>query len=126
MSINPIYQDGLNTARVRWAEIARQHGWYSEPFYVQVWADESGYVYDSVAYRYMLRDTVVGMTLSPMCGFCADENGEIDNADCHETATLAESPGAIVYCSECESEIESEYAYMVPVESGATYYGEVK
>lgn len=42
-----------------WAAIAKDHGWYTEPFYVQVWINEYGNVYDSVAYQGMTEDVLV-------------------------------------------------------------------
>lgn len=45
--------------RMLWAAIAKDHGWYKEPFYVQVWLNSYGNVCDSVAFRGMTGDIVV-------------------------------------------------------------------
>ena len=42
-----------------WAEIAKKNNWYIEPFYVQIWIDESGNVTDSVSYVGLDRDIVI-------------------------------------------------------------------
>lgn len=42
-----------------WAKIARENGWYKEPFYVQVWVDSEGAITDSVSHRGMPQDIVV-------------------------------------------------------------------
>ena len=43
-----------------WAKVAREHGWYVEPFHVQVWVDpDTGEIYDSVSHRGLSEDIVV-------------------------------------------------------------------
>jgi len=42
-----------------WAKVAKENGWYKEPFYVQVWVDENGIITDSVSHRGMTEDIVV-------------------------------------------------------------------
>ncbi len=32
-----------------WVQVAEQHDWYTEPFYIQVWLDDKGDVADSVS-----------------------------------------------------------------------------
>ncbi len=51
--------DRIETARTFWANIAKQNGWYTEPFYVQVWLDKDGNVADSVSYQGMNEDIVI-------------------------------------------------------------------
>lgn len=41
-----------------WAKVAKENGWYKEPFYVQVWVDENGTITDSVSHRGMTDDIV--------------------------------------------------------------------
>lgn len=45
--------------RELWAAIAKDHGWYTEPFYVQVWINKYGNVADSVAFRGMTCDIIL-------------------------------------------------------------------
>lgn len=45
--------------RELWAAIAKDHGWYTEPFYVQVWVNGYGNVSDSVAFRGMTSDIIL-------------------------------------------------------------------
>lgn len=49
----------IEEQREVWALIARENGWYTEPFYVQVWVDKQGNVLDSVSWRGIDRDYVV-------------------------------------------------------------------
>ena len=52
-------QEIINEHREFWAKIAKQNGWYVEPFFVQVWIDESGNVTDSVSFIGLDRNIVV-------------------------------------------------------------------
>ncbi len=49
----------LEKHRKVWAEVAKKHGWYSEPFYVQIWVDNDGSVVDSVSVRDLKQDFVI-------------------------------------------------------------------
>lgn len=43
-----------------WANVAKENGWYTEPFYVQVWIDpDTDEIYDSVSTRDLPYDIVV-------------------------------------------------------------------
>lgn len=46
--------------REKWATVAKEHGWYSEPFYIQVWVDpDTLEITDSVATRQLDSDIIV-------------------------------------------------------------------
>jgi len=45
--------------RTFWAKIAKENGWYTEPFYVQVFQNEAGEIWDSVSSQGMTRDYIV-------------------------------------------------------------------
>lgn len=50
----------LEKSRAFWAKVAKENGWYQEPFYVQVWVDPTtGLVKDSVSSRGMTQDVIV-------------------------------------------------------------------
>ena len=49
----------IDEQRGFWAEIAKKNNWYVEPFYVQIWVDESGNVTDSISYIGLDRDIVI-------------------------------------------------------------------
>lgn len=50
----------LETSRTFWADIAKEHGWYKEPFFVQVFVNpETNTIYDSISYAGMTRDIIV-------------------------------------------------------------------
>ncbi len=51
--------DRIEEARSFWANIAKQNGWYTEPFYVQVWLDKDGNVADSVSHQGLTEDIVI-------------------------------------------------------------------
>ncbi len=51
--------DKIEAARTFWANIAKQNGWYTEPFYVQVWLDRDGNVADSVSHQGLSEDIVI-------------------------------------------------------------------
>ncbi len=58
--IKPSGRD-IEEARRLWGKIARQHGWYSEPFYIQVWVDKQGIIQDSVSTRNLTEDIIIYM-----------------------------------------------------------------
>ena len=50
----------VEKAREFWAKVAKDNGWYQEPFYVQVWVNPTtGVVMDSVSSRGMTEDVIV-------------------------------------------------------------------
>ena len=42
-----------------WAEVAKENGWYTQPFFIQVWIDKDGEIEDSVSYKDMKRDYII-------------------------------------------------------------------
>ncbi|MCA9333288.1 hypothetical protein KDA00_05455 [Candidatus Saccharibacteria bacterium] len=42
-----------------WAEVAKENGWYTQPFFIQVWVDAEGEVEDSVSYKGLDQDWVL-------------------------------------------------------------------
>jgi hypothetical protein len=52
----------IEKQRAFWAGIAKEHGWYQEPFYVQVWLAPDGSVYDSVSSRILESDIIIQLT----------------------------------------------------------------
>jgi len=49
----------FNQHRKLWADIAKKRGWYQEPFFIQVWIDETGKIQDSVSFRGIDKDYVI-------------------------------------------------------------------
>ena len=49
----------IEDCRTFWSKIARENGWYVEPFYVHVWIDGDGVIIDSVSHRDMTQDVVI-------------------------------------------------------------------
>ena len=50
--------EGMERERADWARIAKQNGWYSEPFYVHVRAYRNGTIESSVSNRCLTRDGI--------------------------------------------------------------------
>lgn len=48
----------IELKRQFWAGIAKENGWYSEPFYVQVWLNREGEIVDSVSFAGLDRDII--------------------------------------------------------------------
>lgn len=42
-----------------WAQVAKENGWYTQPFFIQVWIDRDGEVVDSVSYEGLTRDWIL-------------------------------------------------------------------
>jgi hypothetical protein len=49
----------VEKARDFWSKVAKDNGWYVEPFYVLVWMDKDEEVLDSVSHTGMLRDYII-------------------------------------------------------------------
>lgn len=52
-------QENIEKHRKFWKQVAEQHSWYTEPFYVQVWVRDDGTIEDSVAYAGMTSDVII-------------------------------------------------------------------
>jgi hypothetical protein len=49
----------IEQCRQFWAKVAKENGWYKEPFFVQVWVDDNGDITDSVSHRGLNQDYVL-------------------------------------------------------------------
>ena len=49
----------IEQCRQFWAKVAKENGWYKEPFFVQVWVDDNGNITDSVSHRGLNQDYVL-------------------------------------------------------------------
>ena len=49
----------VEKARDFWSAVAKENGWYVEPFYVQVWIDKDGEVIDSLSHKDLPRDLII-------------------------------------------------------------------
>jgi hypothetical protein len=49
----------IEQCRQFWAKVAKENGWYKEPFFVQVWIDSDGNVTDSVSHRGLECDLIL-------------------------------------------------------------------
>jgi hypothetical protein len=75
----------IEAHRAFWANIARENGWYEEPFYVQVWRDFDGVITDSVSVRSLTQDWDIqtktiecpnhegNFDCTPFCNLCEGE-----------------------------------------------------
>jgi hypothetical protein len=48
----------LEERREFWADIAKRNGWHTAPFYVQVWQNKAGEIWDSVSHQGMTKDII--------------------------------------------------------------------
>jgi hypothetical protein len=53
------FNEEVEKHRKFWAEVARKNGWYTEPFYVQVFVDADENIVDSVSFIGMTADIVM-------------------------------------------------------------------
>lgn len=52
--------DDIEKHRETWAKVAKENGWYNEPFFVQIWYDKTtGEVKDSVSTRALKGDVLI-------------------------------------------------------------------
>jgi len=49
----------LESTRAFWKQVATKNDWDADPFYVQVWVDDTGLVKDSVSFKGMDHDIVL-------------------------------------------------------------------
>lgn len=98
-------EEQIEKARAFWAKVAKENGWYHEPFYVQVWVDpKTKTVTDSVSSRDFTQDHIVWLK-SEMCSYCGDENVFEDyNESCWQ---------CVFTCERCEQ--------TTPYEKGMAY-----
>ena len=54
-----VSQTSIEEHRAYWTDIAKNNGWNKEPFFVQVWVDDTGTVVDSVSYQGLSEDIIV-------------------------------------------------------------------
>lgn len=91
----------IEAHRSFWANVARENGWYKEPFYVQVWRDLDGTITDSVATTALTRDWVIEVETF-VCPVCDEEQEqELGSGDCRACADCCECEWGVdgpVYC----------------------------
>ena len=49
----------IESSREFWAKVAKENGWYKEPFYVQVWLNKDGSLNDSVSFANLTQDIII-------------------------------------------------------------------
>ena len=49
----------LEDARSIWTEVAKENGWYKEPFYVQAWIRKNGELDDCVSFQGLDQDIIL-------------------------------------------------------------------
>lgn len=70
----------IETQRQFWAKIAKENGWYTEPFYVQVWVNEEGEISDSVSTRGLTQDYVI-QEVREECEECGEKHYDREECD---------------------------------------------
>lgn len=56
--------------RSLWEKIAKENGWYQNPFYVQVWFDDNGNITDSVSHGDLKGDIIAIRKTTGNCLVC--------------------------------------------------------
>jgi len=54
-------KNNIEKERELWADIAKEYGWYTHPFYVQVWIHEDGTIIDSVSFKGLKEDIIINV-----------------------------------------------------------------
>jgi heat shock protein HspQ len=54
-----VSKQDIEKARKFWAGIAKENGWYEEPFYVIVYVNQKNEVVDSLSNKNLSKDTVI-------------------------------------------------------------------
>jgi hypothetical protein len=88
--------------RAFWAHVARENGWYEEPFYVQVWRDMDGTITDSVSTRALTQDWEIEVKTFTCPACDEDKPYEQGHGDCRACDDCCEcewgDDGKIIYC----------------------------
>ena len=79
MKGNQMHKD-MEKHRQIWAKVAKDNGWYQEPFYVQLWINENNEVTDSVSTRHLTQDIIVQETR--YCEICEDNEASPESDTC--------------------------------------------
>lgn len=58
MEVKDLDQDKVKKYRETWEEIAKENGWYSEPFGLQFFVNSEGKIIDAVSFRGLQKDIV--------------------------------------------------------------------
>jgi hypothetical protein len=92
----------IEAHRSFWANIARENGWYREPFYVQVWQDMEGVITDSVGTTVLTKDVVIE-TFTFICPICNEETemakGHGDCRACEDCCECEWGTDGMTYCT---------------------------
>ena len=57
--------ESIESHKAFWTALAKQNGWYAEPFGVQFWMDDEGQVVDSVSWRGLTEDIIIRTATEP-------------------------------------------------------------
>ncbi len=78
-------EEQIEKARGKWAKVAKEYGWYTDPFYIQVWI-QNGKVADAVAFKGMTKDIIIKDEVSAEAAEIWEKLGDIpiDEDECIE------------------------------------------
>lgn len=71
--------ENIEQAREFWAKVAKENGWHSEPFFVQIWLDKEGKISDSVSSRILTADVVIPWEKPDWCDSCGADLTDADD-----------------------------------------------
>ncbi len=92
----------IEAHRSFWANIARENGWYTQPFFVQVWVDMDGVITDSVGTTALTEDVVIEVEtfICPICDAEREyEKGSGDCKACEECCECIWTAAGMEYCT---------------------------
>ncbi len=49
----------IEEKRATWSTVAKQYGWYKDPFFVQIWINEDSIIEDSVSFEGLTHDIFI-------------------------------------------------------------------
>lgn len=100
--MKPRIKNDIEAHRAFWAHIARENGWYKEPFYVQVWENMEGVITDSVATTALTEDVVIEVETF-ICPICDEDTemvrGSGDCRACEDCCQCEWGAEGMVYCT---------------------------
>ena len=92
--------------RAKWAEIAKENGWYQEPFYVQVWMNKEGEITDSVSTRGLESDIIEKEEECAVCEESIEDEVFTDQSgDSFCESCWYDEEDGVYFCQNCDDRL---------------------
>ena len=66
-NINDQAKTSIKEARSIWEGVAKKHGWYKKPFYIQAWLHKDGALADCVSFQGISQDIILQAEIEEVC-----------------------------------------------------------